>query len=204
LPNDVITSTHVDSDALADILKALPVAHEQPEYLAPAALGKLLQAALRHDAATFAETRAEHAGLHPRGSTRRYAPIAPFVAFVLLTGCRRGEALGLTWTDVDLEGRDAQGRTVGEIKLRAEHTKTHRARTIGLEVSPALRALLAALKLRAGRDAASRMQLIHPRLVLQRQNQPFALGHFKFAYAFNRQFRHDSVLSKRFPMIEFE
>jgi hypothetical protein len=43
---------------------------------------------------------------------------------------------------------------VGEIRLRGELTKTHRARTIGLEVSPALRALLAAMKLRAGKDAA--------------------------------------------------
>jgi hypothetical protein len=40
------------------------------------------------------------------------------------------------------------------IRLRAEHTKTHRARTIGVEVSPALRALRAAMKLRAGKNAA--------------------------------------------------
>jgi integrase len=143
------------SDDIADALKALPTALEQPEFLTPAQLRKLLEAAQRHDAAVFAETRAEHRGLRPLGSTSRFEPITPFVAFLLLTGCRRGEALGLTWADVDLEALDPQGRAVGEIRLRAANTKTHRARTIGLEVSPALRSMLATLKLRAGRDACS-------------------------------------------------
>jgi integrase len=149
----------LDKDAIGDALKALPVPREQPAYLAPAQLQKLLQAALRHDADTFTETRAEHAGQLPKGSTRRYEPIAPFTAFLLLTGCRRGEALGLCWSDVDLDALDAQGRTVGEIRLSAASTKTHRARTIGLEVSPAVRALLAAMKLRAGRDAVHVFEL---------------------------------------------
>jgi integrase len=140
-------------DAITDAMKALPVPREQAEYLAPAQLQRLLEAAERHDAAMFYETREEHAGLRLRGTTRRYEPIAPFAAFLALTGCRRGEALGLTWADVDLDAVDTQGRVVGEIRLRAASTKTHRARTIGLEVSPALRALLAAMKLRAARDA---------------------------------------------------
>lgn len=143
------------SDDITDALKALPVPREQPEFLNPTQLQKLLEAAQRHDAAVFDETREEHRGLRPRGSTRRYEPIAAFTAFLVLTGCRRGEALGLTWADVDLEALDSQGRTVGEIRLRAANTKTHRARTIGLEVSSALRTLLAAMKLRAGRDADS-------------------------------------------------
>jgi integrase len=144
---------HLDRDAITDALKALPVTHEQPEHLTPAQLDKLLHAATRHDAAVFAATREEHAGLRPLGSTRRYEPIAGFTAFLLLTGCRRGEALGLKWSDVDLDALDHEGRKVGEIRLRGEHTKTHRARTIGLEVSPALRAMLAGMKLRAGRHA---------------------------------------------------
>lgn len=145
----------VDRDAIADALKPLQTPRPQPEYLSPVQLRKLLEAAARHDAAMFDETRKEHRGLLPKGSTRRYEPIAAFTAFLLLTGCRRGEALGLTWADVDLDAIDAQGRAVGEIRLRAEHTKTHRARTIGLEVSPALRSMLAAMKLQAGRDATS-------------------------------------------------
>lgn len=146
----------LSKDAIADALKPLPIPREEPEYLAPAQLQNLLEAAQRHDEAMFVETRAEHRGVLPKGSTRRYEPIASFAAFLLLTGCRRGEALGLTWADVDLDAIDAQGRVVGEIRLRAANTKTHRARTIGLEVSPSLRALLATMKLRAARDANSR------------------------------------------------
>lgn len=143
----------LDSDAIGDALKALPVAHEQPAYLGAAQLRKLLDAALRHDAATFELTRAENAGQGAKGTTPRNVPIAAFAAVLVLTGMRRGEALALTWADVDLDALDAQGRKVGEIRLAADQTKTHRARTIGLEVSPALRALLAAMKLRAGDGA---------------------------------------------------
>jgi integrase len=145
----------LDSDAIADTLKALPVPREQPAYLTPAKLEKLIGAAVKHDARTFKLTRAEkRAGKRGApGMTQRHVPITPFVLFLLLTGCRRGEALGLRWSDVDLDAVDHERRKVGEIRLRADDTKTHRARTIGLEVSPALRALLAAMKLRAGEHA---------------------------------------------------
>lgn len=139
-------------DDIADTLKALPVLRDQPEYLHPAQIKKLLEAAARHDAAVFDETRDEHSGRRQRGTTPRYEPIAQFAAFLLLTGCRRGEALALTWADVDLDALDHEGRRVGEIRLKAEITKTKRARTIGLEVSPALRSLLAQMKLRAADD----------------------------------------------------
>jgi len=140
---------HLDSDAIADSLKALPALRDQPEYLHPAQIRKLLEAAARHDAATFDETREEHAKRRIGGTTPKYAPVARFTAFLLLTGCRRGEALALTWSDVDLEALDHEGRKVGEIRLKADATKTKRARTIGLEVSPALLAMLAAMKLKA-------------------------------------------------------
>lgn len=137
-------------DDIADTLAALPVPREEPVFHSSATLRKILAAALRHDAACFAVTREEHAGRRPRGSTPRYVSIAPFVAFLLLTGCRRGEALALPWEVVDLDAVDHQGRRVGEIRLGATTTKTQRARTIGLEVSPALRKLLAALRLQTG------------------------------------------------------
>jgi integrase len=144
----------LDRDAIGDVLKALRAPRPQPEYLTPVKLEKLLRAALKHDAATFKMTRKEKAAGKARvGSTQRHIAIAPFVAFLLLTGCRRGEALALKWASVDLEAKDHEARTVGEIRLRAEETKTHHARTIGLEVSPALRVLLAAMKLRAGKGA---------------------------------------------------
>jgi integrase len=139
----------ITSDDLKDGLERLRVNHERIDYRKPAELQKLLEAALRHDAATFAATREEHAGLRPLGSTERYEPIAPFVACALLTGMRFGEVVDLDWKQVDLEALDHEGRAVGEIYLSAA-TKTHKARTVGLEVSPALRKMLAALKLKGG------------------------------------------------------
>ena len=61
---------------------------------------------LRHDAETLAETREEHAGVGDVGTTLRYEPVAPFVAFVLLTGCRFSEALSLAQKRSPLAGRN--------------------------------------------------------------------------------------------------
>jgi integrase len=138
------------SDDLADALQRLPATSERVEYLKPQQCRKLLEAALRHDAETFTETRDEHAGASEVGSTRRYEPVAPFVALVLLTGCRFSEALSLDWKQVDLEALDHDGSRVGEIHLKGAGTKTGRARTIGLEVSPALHKLLGAMRLASG------------------------------------------------------
>lgn len=124
---------HVGLDDLSDGLKALSLEHERGSLLRTNELRALLGAALAHDADTFEATRSEHAGLGPKGSTPRYQPIAPMVATAILTGMRAGELVSLEWTQVDLESR--------EIHLSAA-TKTKRARTIDLEVSPALVALL--------------------------------------------------------------
>jgi integrase len=141
------------SDAISDALKALPVLHEQADYLAPSQISKLLQAAQRHDADTHKITRLEHMGVGTPGSTPKYDSIAPFVLTMLMTGMRRNEGRELRWSEVDLDAVDATGAVVGEIRLPASRTKTRKARTIGLEVSPALRAQLAAMKLRAGKGA---------------------------------------------------
>jgi integrase len=58
---------------------------------------------------------------------------------------RFNEALQLDWRQVDLKALDEDGRAVGEVHLAGAGTKTKRARTVGLEVSPALQALLARL-----------------------------------------------------------
>lgn len=137
-------------DAIADALRPVPVPREAPEFLSPTDCTRLIEAALRHDAETFVATREEHAGLRPAGSTRRYEPIAPFVSCALLSGMRFGEVLALKWSDVDLDARDQDGRVVGEIRLRAADTKTKHARTVGLEVSPVLRSMLAVMRLRKG------------------------------------------------------
>jgi len=140
---------HITTDDLKDGLERLPTGCERHDCRKPAELRKLLEAALGHDSATFDATRAEHAGERPAGTTPRYTPVAPFVAAALLTGMRLGELVSLDWKQVDLEALDHDSKPVGEIYISAA-SKTHRARTVGLEVSPALRALLAAMKLRSG------------------------------------------------------
>lgn len=145
---DLDLFARLSRDDLRRALKHLKADLEQVQHLKPHDLQKLLDAAMRHDADTFDETRDEHAGLASKGTTLKYAPIAPFVACVLLTGMRRGEALELEWSQVDLDVLDHEGKVAGEIRLKGSGTKTHRARTVGLEVSPMLRALLAAMKLK--------------------------------------------------------
>ncbi len=145
-------TARLTSDDLRDGLQPLDAPRERLECMKPAELQRLLEAALRHDGATFKETRSEHAGDGEPGSTLRYEPISPFVAFVLLTGMRLDEALTLTWSQVDLDALDHGGEKVGEIRLTTA-TKTHKPRDVGLEVSPALRALLAALHERSGKGS---------------------------------------------------
>jgi integrase len=142
----------LDRDAVGDALKPLKAPHEAPEFLPPAECGKLLEASMRHDEATYTETRDEHVGAGRKrlGTTARYQAVAPFAAFLLLTGMRLSEAERLEWSAVNLDAVDADGRVVGEIRLRASATKTSHARTVGLDVCPSLRAMLAAMKLQAG------------------------------------------------------
>ena len=131
-------------DDIRRACKPLKAPHERKDYLKPAEIKRLLEAAQRHDREVFKVTRAK--GSQP---TPRYPAIAPFTMFVLLTGMRFGEAIGLQWKDVDLDALDAGGKKVGEIYISAK-SKTSKARTVGLEVSPMLRKLLVAQKLRTG------------------------------------------------------
>ena len=116
---------------------------ERKDYLKTAELKRLFAAVKRHDAQAV-RRRETWTGQRP------FDPVGPFLAFVLLTGMRRGEALALTWDDLDLDALDANGNKVGEIYVRASGSKTSKARTVGLEVSPALRRLLAAQRLATG------------------------------------------------------
>ncbi len=141
---------HLTRDDILDAFKPVRADRKDPAFLRPHQCRELIEAALRHDQKTFEETREEHSGRRPRGTTTRYQAIAPFLLYVLLSGCRREEALALRWFYVDLDALDHDGRKVGEVNLPASATKTRRPRTIDLDVSPGLRRLLAALKLRAG------------------------------------------------------
>jgi integrase len=137
------------SDDIADGLLKLKAPPKRIDYRKPRELQRLLDAALRHDADCYAETRAEHKGEGERGSTAKYTPIAPVVVAALMTGMRVGHLLDLDWRDVDLEALDENGDTVGEIVPQGG-SNTKRTGVIGLEVSPALRKMLAAMKLSSG------------------------------------------------------
>lgn len=132
-------------DDLRRALKRLEMTSEPIEFLRPDDCRQLLEAARRHDAARFVETRDEHEGKRELGTTRRYEPIAPFVFFVLCTGMRIGEAVAVEWRQVNLEALDQLGKEAGEITLSGTSTKTKRGRIITLEVSPALREVLNAM-----------------------------------------------------------
>lgn len=82
------------------------------------------------------------------------------IAFLFLatTGCRRGEALGLRWGDVDLEaGRASLRHTIGAIDHRIYEKstpKSHRARVIDLDADT-----VAALRSWRTRQAEERLLL---------------------------------------------
>lgn len=135
----------VSRDDLRDGLKRVEAPREAPAFLKQGELSALLKAALIHDSLTYAETREEHAGNGVPGETPRYSAIAPFVAFILLTGMRLDEGLSLVWAQVDLEAKNSEGAEVGEIALTTA-TKTKRPRIVDLEVSPGLRKLLVVLR----------------------------------------------------------
>lgn len=136
---------HITSDDIKDRLRPLKVGKPRPAFLRAPQIKALLQAAIRHDAQTFAMTRGEKAK-GTKGRTRKYDPIAPFVVFMLLSGCRRDEALSLRWSSVDLDARDDRGRKAGEIVLRAGEVKTGHERAIDLSICPGLKKLLAAME----------------------------------------------------------
>jgi len=136
-------------DDLRRALKRLPAPVERMDYLRPKQIQKLLEAARRHDAEMFIETREEHVGHRLAGTTARHEPIGPFIAFCLLTGVRFGEAVALDWSHVELDALGDDGTGVGEVHINSQ-SKTARARSIGLEVSPALRTLLGIMKLQSG------------------------------------------------------
>jgi integrase len=115
-------------------IKRLKVPIERIEHLNAAEIARAIEAALKHD---------ESAG-------SRHAPIARFLVFLLLSGCRLGEGVRLTWPQIDFDACDDAGRPIGLIHLHGAATKTGEFRPIGLEVSPALRAMLAVMRDESG------------------------------------------------------
>jgi integrase len=90
---------------------------------------------------------------HDRELAGQWRPIAPFVAYVLLGGARAAEALALDWSHIDLDALNVNSEPVGEITVPASTSKTKTRRGIGLQETPSLRRLFAALQLRSGDKA---------------------------------------------------
>lgn len=135
-------------DDIADGLRLLPSDRIRPSPLLPSELQALLKAAREHDAERWTLTRAERARGGAGGGTPRFDPIAPFVLFVLLSGCRLREAASLQWEQVNLDAHSG----AGEVVVVAAASKTHQERAVRLDVSPTLRVLLAGMRLAAGSD----------------------------------------------------
>lgn len=126
---------NLTSDTIRDALEFVKAPRPLPQFLRSAAIVQLLEAAQRHDMATFSFVRRGEARL---GSQHHYPPIFPFVAAALLTGMRFSELANLKWSDVDLDAL--------EIRLEHTATKTGHGRSVGLRETPALGALLRRMK----------------------------------------------------------
>lgn len=129
----------LDSDGIKDCLAYRRVARDLPRFLRSHDVRLLLEAALRHDAATYTSVR--------RGSARapvqfHYEQMAGFVVTVLLTGARFEEIAKLRWNEVDLQE--------GQIRFGSDRTKTKFGRVVPLDVTPTLKTLLETLALRRG------------------------------------------------------
>ena len=116
--------------------KAEKTGTKRKDFMKADEIRSLLECIIEHDEPTYNDPEC------------RYEPVAAFLLFTLLSGARRGEVLALDWKQVDLDALDERGNKVGEVHVI--DTKTKLDRTIDLYVSPALRRLLAAQKLRTG------------------------------------------------------
>jgi integrase len=135
----------IELDDVALGLKLPPAPKREIGFLEESDCRKLLEAALAHDAERNDKAIVLKGKPYPVGSIPKYMSVAPIFLFYLLTGFRRNEAFHLQWSMIDLDASDYQGQKVGEIRLPATVTKTKTPRTVGLEVCPSVRALLAAM-----------------------------------------------------------
>ncbi|MBN4049867.1 phage integrase SAM-like domain-containing protein [bacterium AH-315-M10] len=131
----------LNRDAISEILGRVREKLARPAILRPAELRQLLEASLRHDRATFSLTRAEKARGGVEGGTPRYRAVSPLILLGLLGGMRFKEMTHLDWAWVHLDDRQP------EIVLPADMVKTGHERAVGLDKTPSLVRLLAALKL---------------------------------------------------------
>lgn len=119
----------VDVETIANSLPKVKLLRDAIDLLQPPDIRKLLAAAERQDADVG----------------DRYPHVGPLVLLLLLTGLRWGEGAELLWHEVDLAEKC--------IRLPAARTKTATGRTVTLSECPTLLELLAAMRLRAGKQA---------------------------------------------------
>jgi len=135
---------------------------ERRDFLIPAQLRKLLEAAERHD----------------RDAPK---PVTGFVLFLVLTGMRRGEAVSLEWGQVDFTTADHLGREVGNIHIPAAKAKTGKPRDVRLSVSPTLRQLLMTRKLHTGgRGKVWGLTVDEVRNAMERMRDNYGTPYFTF------------------------
>jgi integrase len=125
------------TDDLNDAFELIAPPTKKGDFLRYSEIRKTLESVIRHDA----------------DAGRRQSPdLAPFFLFALLAGARRHEILALRWKDIRLDEVDGRGDVIAEIDIPQE-TKTG-DRILHLDVSPACRKLLVAMRLRSGGKGA--------------------------------------------------
>lgn len=120
----------LSTDVIRDSLGFVKAKRKAPRFMRAPQIRALLEAVARHDAEL------------DDGMGHRHPPIGDFLISALLSGMRFSELANLKWSAVDL---DAQ-----EIRLSENDTKTGHARTVTLQETPALHALLTHRQLQAG------------------------------------------------------
>lgn len=112
----------LNSDRIKDALVALRVPRKKKEYLRVAEIRQMFEAALAYEQ-----------------TAELCAPVAAFLAFVLLTGCRADEACALEWSWIDFAD--------GSVELPEWAVKTGEWRRVDLSAAtPGLAALLERMK----------------------------------------------------------
>jgi integrase len=73
----------------------------------------------------------------PKRRSRRNGPRRPAIAFAAYTGARRGEVLGVKWTDLDLDNASVTIRA-SLSRYRASRSRTRRAGKMPTDTPPRL------------------------------------------------------------------
>ena len=149
----------LEDAVVARLLRKKDEPERKPVILDQDGVRELLIALLRHDAATYKITRAEHREAPSAtavNATQRHPPAAAFFTFMLLSGLRAGEQRSLRWDDAHeadlMPGTGSQHRRLGWVLLQASGSKSRRSRKITLAETPTARDILRALRARRGTD----------------------------------------------------